>query len=73
MIRQAWGHPYGEAAIRDFCDDRRGNHWVAVAMAELLSLASDGDGACLHPQTLALYRELAHGQVPEGGEDLVRL
>jgi DNA-binding SARP family transcriptional activator len=71
--------PYDERLYRGLlrATEAKGNRLgLRSAMAELLSLASDGDGAdgaCLHPQTLALYRELAHRQVPEGGEDLVRL
>ncbi len=42
-------------------------------MAELLQLASDGDDATIHPETLALYRELALRPLPEGGGDLARL
>ena len=55
--------PYDERLYRGLlrATEAKGNRLgLRLAMAELLSLASDGDEACLHPQTLALYRELAH-------------
>ena len=61
---------------------------LRTAMEELLRLAADGDPLCrgpwpgtlsesghsfLHPQTMALFRELARGGIPAAGGDPSRL
>ena len=69
--------------------EAKGNRMgLRSTMAELLRVAADGGGpaqgaqggfdnrgahSSLHPQTVALYRELAQGQVPAAGRDPVRL
>jgi DNA-binding SARP family transcriptional activator len=68
--------PYDERLYRGLlrATEAQGNRLgLRTAMAELLCLASDGDGATIHPRTVALYRELAHSPVPEAGGDLIRL
>jgi DNA-binding SARP family transcriptional activator len=68
--------PYDERLYRGLLRaiEAQGNRLgLRSAMAELLCLASDGEGAVVHPQTLALYRELAGSRVPEARGDLVRL
>jgi DNA-binding SARP family transcriptional activator len=68
--------PYDERLYRGLlrATEAQGNRLgLRSAMAELLCLASDGDGAAIHPRTVALYRELAHSRGPEAGGDLVRL
>jgi DNA-binding SARP family transcriptional activator len=61
---------------------------LRTAMEELLRVAADGDPRCrrtgpgtlsesgpsfLHPQTMTLFRELAHGALPAAGGDPSRL
>jgi DNA-binding SARP family transcriptional activator len=68
--------PYDERLYRCLlrATEAQGNRLgLRSAMAELLCLASDGDGGTIHPRTVALYRELAQSPVPEAGGDLVRL
>jgi DNA-binding SARP family transcriptional activator len=77
LIRRALRvSPYDERLYRGLlrATEAQGNRLrLRSAMAELLCLASDGDGATIHPRTVALYRELAQSGVPEPGGDLVRL
>jgi len=76
--------PYDERLYRGLlrATEAQGNRLgLRSAMAELLRLASGGDGdgdgggdgATIHPRTVALYRELAHRAVPAAGGDLIRL
>ncbi len=68
--------PYDERLYRGLlrATEATGNRLgLRSAMSELLRLASDGGGGGVHPQTVALYRELARIPRPEAGGDLVRL
>jgi DNA-binding SARP family transcriptional activator len=77
MIRRALRvSPYDERLYRGLlrATEASGNRLgLRSVMAELLQLAADGEGATLHPQTVALYRELSRNPTPEAGGDLVRL
>jgi DNA-binding SARP family transcriptional activator len=77
MIRQGLRvSPYDERLYRGLLRaiEAKGNRLgLRSVMAELLHLAADGEGATLHPQTEALYRELARSPAPDTGGDLVRL
>jgi DNA-binding SARP family transcriptional activator len=77
MIRRGLrASPYDERLYRGLLQaiEAQGNRLaLRSAMAELLCLASNGDGSTIHPRTVALYRELAHSGVPEAKGDLVRL
>jgi DNA-binding SARP family transcriptional activator len=81
MIRRGLRvNPYDERLYRGLLRamEATGNRLgLRAVMAELLQLAAEGEGegaeAALHPQTVALYRELARSSTPEAGGDLVRL
>jgi DNA-binding SARP family transcriptional activator len=68
--------PYDERLYRGLLRsiEAKGNCvGLRSTMAELRHLAAAGEGAAIHPETVALYRELARIRLPEAEGDLVRL
>jgi DNA-binding SARP family transcriptional activator len=68
--------PYDERLYRGLLrsTEAKGNCLgLRATMAELRHLAAAGEGADIHPQTVALYRELARIGRPEAEGHLVRL
>lgn len=67
--------PYDERLYRGLLRavDAEGNRLgLRRTMAGLQRLAATAGETSLHPQTMALYRELAQTSAHESGEDLVR-
>ncbi|HWE67279.1 MAG TPA: hypothetical protein VG298_11620 [Acidimicrobiales bacterium] len=79
MIRQGLRvTPYDERLYRAllWAAEAKGDRvGLRSAMAELLCVAGEGGAGpgSIHPRTVALYRDLARGEVPAARGDLIRL